>query len=291
MTRAIVNDIGDSLFSILVDEACDISMKEQMTVVLRFVDKSGQDAIDAIFSTHGLSIFNLGGQGYDGASNMSVVTVSRRNFMLSEFFNMVAIIVNLVGASCKHIDAHRTSYHSNFLERLNIGKLSGETDDLSQALQKKDKDIHSAMRLFNLCKCALQNPKDNDWDILLSRVIEFCVDRHILVPDMENIVVVKGQPRHAAQQVTYYHHFYVDLYCHVIDLILQELNDRFPETTIELFSCISCLSPRDSFAAFDKAKLLHLAQFYPLVSNNEDLLLLRPQLDKFLMLVRMDEAL
>lgn len=34
--------MGESLFSILVDEARDNSVKEQMTVVLRFVDKSGQ---------------------------------------------------------------------------------------------------------------------------------------------------------------------------------------------------------------------------------------------------------
>ncbi|XP_022889301.1 zinc finger MYM-type protein 1-like [Olea europaea var. sylvestris] len=293
-TRAIINEIGDSLFSILVDEARDNSMKEQMAVVLRFVDKSGRvkerflgishvtdtcaqslkDAIDAMFSTHGLSMSSLRGQGYDGASNMSgefnglkalilrenphamyvhcfahqlqlaIVSVARRNCMVGDFLDVLAIIVNLVGASCKRVDALRTSYQANIL----------------------------------------------GWDTLFSRVIEFCVDRHILVPNMEDIVVVKGRPRRVAQQVTYFHRFYVDLYCNVIDSILQELNDRFPETTTELFTCISCLSPRDSFAAFDKDKLLRFAQFYPLDFNSEELLLLRPQLDKFLLLVRMDEA-
>lgn len=147
-TRAITNEIGDSLFSILVDEARDNSMKEQMAVVLRFVDKSGRvkerflgmshvtntcaqslkDANDAMFSTHGLSISSLRGQGYDGASNMScefnglkavilrenthamyvhcfshqlqlaIVSVTRRNCMLGYLFNVLAIIMNLVGA-------------------------------------------------------------------------------------------------------------------------------------------------------------------------------------------------
>ncbi|XP_022894113.1 uncharacterized protein LOC111408601 [Olea europaea var. sylvestris] len=115
------------------------------------------------------------------------------------------------------------------------------------------------MRLLNLCKCALQNLRENGWDTLLSRVIEFCVDRHILVPNMEDIVVVK-------------------------DSILQELNDRFSETTTELFTCISCLSPKDL------DKLLRLAQFCPLDFNSEELLLFRPQLDKFLLLVRMEKA-
>ncbi|XP_022843173.1 uncharacterized protein LOC111366700 [Olea europaea var. sylvestris] len=222
-----------------------------------------------MFFTHGLSISSLRGQSYDGASNMSsefnglkslilrenpcamhvhcfahqlqlaVVSVAHRNVMLSDLFKMLAIIVNLVGASCKRVDALRTSYHSEILERLNIEELSGGTgqfqemsmarlgdtrrgshlktvthfiNDLSQALQKKDQDIQNAMRLLKLCKYALQNMRDNGWDTLLSKEIEFCVDKHISVPNMDDI----KQP------------------------------------TTELFTCISCLSPRDSFAAFDK---------------------------------------
>ncbi|XP_022897652.1 uncharacterized protein LOC111411345 [Olea europaea var. sylvestris] len=258
-TRAIINEIGDSLFSILVDEARDNSMKEQMAVVLRFVDKSGQvnerfldmfyvtktcaqslkDATNSMFSTHRLSISSLRGQGYDGAS------------------------------ICQHVDAFRTSYQANILEKLNIGELTGGSgqfqemslarpDVLENILEdgiqsnqkssaKKDQDIQNAMRLLNLCKCALQNVRENAWDTFLSRVIEFCVDRHILVSNMEDIIVVKGRPRRVAH-------------------------------------------PRDSFAAFDKNKLLRLAQFYLLDFNSEELLLFRPQLDKFLLFVRMDEV-
>lgn len=65
------------------------------------------------------------------------------------------------------------------------------TDDILQALLKKDQDIQNAMKLLNLCKCALQNMRDNGWNNLLSRVIEFCVTKHILVPNMEDLVVVK----------------------------------------------------------------------------------------------------
>ena len=86
----IMKDIGDAFFSILVDESRDISIKEQMAIVLRYVNKNGcvierfvgiehvtsttslslKDAIDRLFSRHGLSISRLRGQGYDGASNM-----------------------------------------------------------------------------------------------------------------------------------------------------------------------------------------------------------------------------
>ena len=37
----IIQDIGDALFSILVDEARDVSIKEQMAVTLRYVNKKG----------------------------------------------------------------------------------------------------------------------------------------------------------------------------------------------------------------------------------------------------------
>ncbi|XP_039135778.1 uncharacterized protein LOC120273212 [Dioscorea cayenensis subsp. rotundata] len=41
-TRAIINEIGDSYFSILLDKSRDKSVKEQMAVIVRFVNKQGQ---------------------------------------------------------------------------------------------------------------------------------------------------------------------------------------------------------------------------------------------------------
>uniref|UniRef100_A0ACD5ZNQ7 Uncharacterized protein n=1 Tax=Avena sativa TaxID=4498 RepID=A0ACD5ZNQ7_AVESA len=40
-TRSILADIGDRKFSLLVDESRDVSIKEQMAMVLRYVDKQG----------------------------------------------------------------------------------------------------------------------------------------------------------------------------------------------------------------------------------------------------------
>ena len=88
--NAIREEIGDSKFSIIVDEARDESKREQMSIVLRFVDINGyvlerffglihvkdtaaltlKEGIFSILSRHNLDIQNIRGQGYDGASNM-----------------------------------------------------------------------------------------------------------------------------------------------------------------------------------------------------------------------------
>ena len=41
MKKAIREEIGDAKFCLIVDEAGDESMKEQITIVIRFVDKDG----------------------------------------------------------------------------------------------------------------------------------------------------------------------------------------------------------------------------------------------------------
>nr|XP_023904266.1 zinc finger MYM-type protein 1-like [Quercus suber] len=88
--KAIWEEIGNVMFCIMVDEACDESMKEEMFVVFRYVDAEGfvkehffelihvvdtaaltlKKGIYSLLSQHCLDIQNIRGQGYDGASNM-----------------------------------------------------------------------------------------------------------------------------------------------------------------------------------------------------------------------------
>lgn len=41
-TKSILEELGDGVFCVLLDDSRDVSIKEQMVVVLRFVDKNGQ---------------------------------------------------------------------------------------------------------------------------------------------------------------------------------------------------------------------------------------------------------
>ncbi|KAJ4760478.1 zinc finger MYM-type-like protein [Rhynchospora pubera] len=89
-TIAIIRELGDELFAILVDESRDVSCKEQMALVIRFVRKDGSTverflgivhvlntaaatlkvAMESKLAEHSLSLSRIRGQGYDGASNM-----------------------------------------------------------------------------------------------------------------------------------------------------------------------------------------------------------------------------
>lgn len=41
VVHAIIKNLDEGLFAVLIDEACDTSVKEQMAVVLRYADKQG----------------------------------------------------------------------------------------------------------------------------------------------------------------------------------------------------------------------------------------------------------
>ncbi|XP_020409905.1 zinc finger MYM-type protein 1-like [Prunus persica] len=103
-TDAIISDMGDSLFSILVDESRDVSVKEQIFVMFRYVHKKRyviecfigiehvanttsltlKISIDALFARHHLSISRLCGQGYDGASNMNAEFNGLKTLIMKE---------------------------------------------------------------------------------------------------------------------------------------------------------------------------------------------------------------
>ncbi|XP_049405477.1 uncharacterized protein LOC125868965 [Solanum stenotomum] len=88
--KSIMEDLNGDYFALLVDESFDVSRKEQMAIVLRYVDKKGfvveafiglvhvtdtsalslKKTIVNVLAQHSLSLSYVRGQGYDGASNM-----------------------------------------------------------------------------------------------------------------------------------------------------------------------------------------------------------------------------
>ncbi|KAL5568121.1 hypothetical protein UlMin_024696 [Ulmus minor] len=218
--NVIIRDMGDATFFILVDESRDVSIKEQMVVMFRYVDKKGyviesfigiehvanttvvslKIAIDKLFSKYGLSISRLRGQGYDGASNM------------------ISNVVNIVGASSKHRDILREKHALKVIEALKSGELSS-----GKGLNRE---------------IGIKHPCDTCWGTHFGTLVSF-----------------------------------ITMFSSIVDL-----SSRFNEANTELLLCLACLSPNNSFYAFDKTKLIRLAQLYSYDFSTVDLRVLENQL-------------
>ncbi|XP_075658596.1 uncharacterized protein LOC142628367 [Castanea sativa] len=129
-----------------------------------------------------------------------------------------------------------------------------------------------------MSKQRLQVMRNDEWISLLTEVSSFCATQDIPILNMDEIFVVSGRPRCNTQQNTNLHHYRVELFYTVIDMQLQELNNRFSEVNTDLLLCMACLNPSNSFVAFDKEKLIRLAKFYPFEFPGTDILALDSQL-------------
>ena len=67
----------------------------------------------------------------------------------------------------------------------------GITNELSQALQRKDQDILNAMKLVEISKLRLQAMREDGWNSLLEEVSKFYAKNNIVVPNMDELY----QPR------------------------------------------------------------------------------------------------
>ena len=185
--HSILEELGDDVFCLLVDESRDVSCKEQMAVVLRYVDKSGtvkerfvglvhvtettssylKSAIESLFAKLKLSLKQVRGQGYDGASNMRgefnglkylimrennttyyvhyfahqlqivIVAIVRKNKGISDFLTKIFILLNVVGGSDKRKDIMGEINHEQLTKTLGCGQLkTGRGLNQQQCLQR-----------------------------------------------------------------------------------------------------------------------------------------------------------
>ncbi|KAK1371728.1 HAT family dimerization domain containing protein [Heracleum sosnowskyi] len=125
----------------------------------------------------------------------------------------------------------------------------------------------------------------------MDKVTSFLVKYGVEVPNMEANYIIPGRRmyRGKSPQITNFHHFRVEVFLSVIDLQLQELENRFPEVSKELIMCMSCFNPANRFAAFDKSKLTRLAGFYPSEFSSTELLFFEHSLENFIVSIREDE--
>ncbi|XP_075675139.1 uncharacterized protein LOC142644398 [Castanea sativa] len=225
-SKVIIKDLDNGFFLILVDESRDISVKEQMTLVLRYVNKKG-------------------------------IIIKR-------------FLVTIVGGSCKRRDALRDAQFAKIKE------------DLENDVRRSGQCLNQETNLKRL--------DDTRWGsyywTILNLILMFSAVIDILEVIEED---VSGRPQRNTQQNTNLHHYHVELFYTVIDMQLQELNNRFSEANTDLLLCMACLNPSNSFVAFDKEKLIRLAKFYPFDFLGTNILALDSQLQNYIFDMRSND--
>uniref|UniRef100_A0A7N2QWZ6 TTF-type domain-containing protein n=1 Tax=Quercus lobata TaxID=97700 RepID=A0A7N2QWZ6_QUELO len=318
--KAIREEIGDAKFCIMVDEARDESMKEQMTVVFRYVDAEGfiykifegkdmmeqatcerneqlkvADAneiarlIDLEELETGSGLNQIGTLQRPGETRWSSHFRSVSN-LLRMFGLTVEVLQNIIdGAIDGENRAEEESTYEGltsfeFVFILHLEKETMEiTDKLCQALQSQSQDILNAMHLVSSTKTLIQKCRDDGWDNLLTTVISFCEKHCIDVLDMNaHYVARRGRARNQQDNVTNEHHYRVNIFYATIDSQLQELNYRFNEDAMELLRLSSALEPREALKSFRISDLCLLVKnFYPQDFTDYDKQVLEKELYHF----------
>uniref|UniRef100_A0A0D3CE59 TTF-type domain-containing protein n=1 Tax=Brassica oleracea var. oleracea TaxID=109376 RepID=A0A0D3CE59_BRAOL len=303
--QAILEEIGHGVFGLLVDESADVSHKEQMGVVLRFVDKRGaiKERFIGVFHKKRIS----SGDVKTGTRQNQERSLSRPEnthwgshhktlLRLEELFSTtIKVLEYIQDEGVEDVKKHQAYgllkyfhiFDCVFYLHLML-LILGFTANLSLVLQQKDQDILNAVSLVESTKRELQKLRDDGWELLMAKVASFCKihDAEILI--MEEDFVDRRRPRKRTN-ITNMHHYKVNCFCTVLDLQIQESNDRFTEVTIDLLICMASLSPIYSFHGFDKEKLVRLAKFYPDDFSYGELLSLEQQLEIYIDNIRRGE--
>ncbi|XP_073066009.1 uncharacterized protein [Primulina eburnea] len=140
----------------------------------------------------------------------------------------------------------------------------GISEKLCQTLQKNDIDILNAVTLVSTTRINLQQIRDGRWEEFLWSVIKFCESNDIEVPDLDD-GYTRGTKRSCQlkNNITVHDHYHFEIFNAVIDFQLMELNERFPESTMELLTLSNALSPVDGFRSFSPCDICSLVdKFY-----------------------------
>jgi hypothetical protein len=169
-------------------------------------------------------------------------------------------------------------------------KLLAITNDLSHVLQKKDLNIVHAMELVSDVKARLASMRESGWDDLFHEVKEFCMEKGIPIPNMDEQIPVRGRSRLDGFTYNNLHLYKVEIFYVAIDKICVEMDHRFCDASMEVLESFSCLSPKNSFSMFDVGKLARLSSIYHADFSNDDRATIRGQLENYIHHVRIHSS-
>ncbi|XP_022845315.1 uncharacterized protein LOC111368315 [Olea europaea var. sylvestris] len=298
--RMIREEVGDGYFCILVDEAQAASKREQMAIILRFVNAKEVDVIWEFFS-HLDNIINI-------ITSFPKRFTELQSTQRIEIEHMLAIgeresgsganqVGNIQRSGATHCSSHYDSIKSLIdmynatcavFENLSVhcpnGKSRGEVRGTYEHMKSFDfvfslHLMHTIMRIIDVLCQALQRKSQ---DILTATRFVSTTTKllHKLRDDdweefLEEVKkfctkhdieipdlesLYKVGPCRSRDPITMKHHYHFDVFNEAIDYVLMKLNTRFNDTSVELLTLSAALDPRDSFASFNSHDICTLAE-------------------------------
>ncbi|XP_022883358.1 uncharacterized protein LOC111400160 [Olea europaea var. sylvestris] len=283
--RMIREEVGDGYFCILVDEAQDASKREQMAIILRFVNGQGilteryfdiksvsdttssslKNEIVNVLAQHELEVSKMRGQGYDGASNMQGAWNGLQALFLRDcpytyyvycFAHRLQLVLvyaaNEVGVIWEFF-SHLDNIISSFPKRITELQ-SAQRNEIEHMLATGERELGSGA----------------NQEEFLGEVKKYCAKHDIEIPDLESLY--KIGPCRSRDPIIMKHHYHFDVFNEAIDYVLIELNTRFNDTSVELLTLSAALDPRNSFESFNNHDICTLVEkFYPADFTQQDI--------------------
>ncbi|XP_015165477.1 uncharacterized protein [Solanum tuberosum] len=274
--KSIIKELNGDYFSLLIDESFDVSCKEQMTVVSRYVDKRGfvmERLLDIVHVKNNSALY------------LKEAIVN----LLSQHSLSLSYEVGIFRAWDTHWGSHFKSFNCFILK---FGAIMDILDNIVETGHSMDErfreqDIANIMLLVKAAKRRLQELRENEkQDLFVVEVSTFCIKYNILVPNFDESYVNSGRSRHKSVDYTIFHHYRAEVFCKIIDWQLQELNDRFNEVTPKFLYGVACLNPVGSFSSFDIQKIMRMTELYPEDFDELSMFALENQLANYIIDVR-----
>ncbi|XP_052622344.1 uncharacterized protein LOC128127709 [Lactuca sativa] len=306
---SIREEIGQDVFALLVDESSDVSKKEQMAIVLRYVDSLGFVKEIFIGLVHVKDTSSL---THKNAIN-EVLTSNKLSFS-----KQISLVVNVVCASCKRKDLLREQARERVQKGLCSGELetgrwlnqettlvrAGETRwgshfNTLTSLMKLFADVVVVLDFVKEEGGSLANHQQASGILAYFKSYEFVFYLHMMydilhltgtlskqlqrkdldILEAASMLYIGARNRRTTKTNRFY--FEVEIFNTAVDMQLTEYRDQFSETSTQLLEYMGALSPCDSFAQFDKSKLLKLGKLYKYDFDDSDMIDLEGQFEIF----------
>ena len=141
------------------------------------------------------------------------------------------------------------------------------------------------MRLVFSTKVLLEEMRsDAGWEAFFDRVVEFCVNHSIDIPDLEEPYILRGgRDRPQPDSFSKEHYFWVEIFRATLDTQLHELQFRFNDKVMDLLTTSATLIPKNKFRSFKAGDISEMVKkYYPADFSQQEIYGLEQQLKHFI---------